>query len=549
MAVWFKLNGILKSKTEIVVIELKMENTFVNRREWLRQTAAAVAVTTTLSGAARSIAVRAFEPDGKPCAAERFNTLFLTDRNGQPFRMLAQAGADGMATIAAPKEEFEIMMILPVRDFGQVYLYADNGGVLYPPASPGRELLLNYEFARSRAAFVRRYVKAAQAEGVAFTAQVTQRLDRGEAALARAVDAKDIVARTGHSNDSLADTMWAGEMAAVQRARHHIGRNGPRPGFLFGCNAFGYAKSEEYARLYRDVFNYATLPFYRLGTEKVEGSPDYSAVDAILEKMSGTAILTKGHPLVWMHYYGIPEFLKRKSWEDVKRSCREYILRSVGRYRLRIHAWDVINEAHDWANELDFDEQQLLELTRLAADTARIADPTAFRVVNCCEPWGEYVARGKTYKCRACPSPVRKPERTPIEYLKVLEAAWVSYEAVGLQLYDPLRDMLEIERLVERFFAFGKPIHVTELGVLSSSAQATWHGEAWTGRIQADWVEQFYTICYSKPQVQAITWWDFADPAFIADGDDGPLGSFLDKDMRPKESYQRLKDLLSSWKG
>ena len=86
--------------------------------------------------------------------------------------------------------------------------------------------------------------------------------------------------------------MWAGEMAAIERAQHHI--------------AFGYAKSDAYARLYRELLNYATVPFYRASTEKVEGQPDYSAVDAILADMAGTGIVAKGHPLVWFHHAGIP---------------------------------------------------------------------------------------------------------------------------------------------------------------------------------------------------------------------------------------------------
>ena len=77
-------------------------------------------------------------------------------------------------------------------------------------------------------------------------------------------------------------------------------------------------------------------------------------MDAILGQMAGTEILAKGHPLVWFHNAGIPEFLKKKSWSEIRQSCREYVLGSVGRYRTRIHAWDVINEAHDWANELGF---------------------------------------------------------------------------------------------------------------------------------------------------------------------------------------------------
>jgi GH35 family endo-1,4-beta-xylanase len=515
----------------------------MNRRQWLCETGALVAAASYLGAAEGPLVLRAFEADGTPATADHLKTFLLNDPAGQPYHLLPDVGSDGTAAIQLPTGKFEMTMVLPVRDFGQVYLYADNEGALYAPGTSG-ELLLNYEFARSRAAFVRRYVKIAQAEGVTFSSGVTGRLERGEAALAKAAKADEPKARGGHSSDSLAETMWAGEAAAVERARHHIARHGPRPGFLFGCNAFEYARSDEYARLYRELLNYATVPFYRATTEKVEGKVDYSWVDPILEKMAGTEILCKGHPLVWFHHAGIPEFLKTKSWPEIQESCRGYILLSVGRHRSRIHAWDVINEAHDWANELGFDQQQLLDLTHLAADTVRIADPTAFRVVNCCQPWGEYSARGQNYK-----GVMRQPIRSPIQYYQALEEARVSYEAVGVQLYNPVRDMLEIERLVERFFTFGKPVHITELGVPSAkpthgtiSNENVWHGSEWTPQVQADWVEQFYTICYSKPQVQAITWWDFADPAFI------PHGGFVDEKFQPKESYNRLKRLIASWR-
>ena len=66
-------------------------------------------------------------------------------------------------------------------------------------------------------------MKAAEAEGVVFSTGVTDRLSRGEAALAKAWDASEPAARAGHSNDSLADTMWAGEMAAVRHDDHGAG--------------------------------------------------------------------------------------------------------------------------------------------------------------------------------------------------------------------------------------------------------------------------------------------------------------------------------------
>ena len=460
----------------------------IGRRQWMKGAAAFGAVTAV--GAEGALRLRAFDAEGKPAPGGRLGTLLLIDRDGRPFELLPKVGSDGTATIGVPGAKFEIIMILPVRGFGRVYLYADNGGELY---TGGGERLLNYEFARSRAAFVGRYIDAHRKAGVEFSAETTGRLERGRKALADAEAAKDPSERARRSNDSLAETMWAGETAALERARHRIAKRGARQGFLFGCNAFEYAKSDEYAKKFAALLNFGTLPFYRAGTEKTEGAPDYSEVDAILEKMAGTQLMVKGHPLIWFHQAGTPEFLKQKSYAELKRSCRGYVLRSVGRYRTRIHAWDIINEAHDWANDLHLNAEQLVELTRLGATTVREADPTAFRLVNNCCTWGEYAARRRTYS-----GPLGRRSRTPLEYLKAVNDAKVPYEAIGLQVYYPQRDMLEIERQMERFLRLGKPVHITELGVSSANEpmpegevknpdRNVWHGTEWSETIKADW--------------------------------------------------------------
>src|SRR4029078_6553449 len=126
---------------------------------------------------------------------------------------------------------------------------------------------------------------------------------------------------------------------------------------------FGYAASDRYREEFNGLLNFATVPFYRNQTERTEGALDYSRVDATLEKAAGTPLLLKGHPLLWFKRQNMPEFLLKKSWIEVKASSREYALNTVGRYRSRIHTWDVINEAHDWANEMHYSPEQMVEIT------------------------------------------------------------------------------------------------------------------------------------------------------------------------------------------
>jgi hypothetical protein len=96
--------------------------------------------------------------------------------------------------------------------------------------------------------------------------------------LERATPASEIPARIRHSNDALLETMWAGEMAALERARHCTRRDGPGPGFLLGANALGYGFSGEYSRQLAALLNHAMLPFYRATVEPTERGLDYSHV-------------------------------------------------------------------------------------------------------------------------------------------------------------------------------------------------------------------------------------------------------------------------------
>ncbi len=493
------------------------------------------------------VVLRASASDGSPLPPARFDSLYLTDLDRNPLRVPATA-TDGQATVdIAPDQRFCAIMHMPVEGFGRVYLVADNAGDGY--AGREGEIDLNVEFARSRLATVTAERDAAETSGCVLSAELRTRLEQAEALLTQAEQPG--ISRAGQVSlleQSLAESLWAGEMVVRERAQHDTARRGHREGFLFGCNAFGYpGHGEQYARRFSELLNFATLPFYWASFEPQQGHPGYARTDEMLRWTEQEHISAKGHPLVWFHRAGIPQWIEEKSFDEIRELSRARVHDIVSRYRGRIDIWDVINEAHDWGNELGFSAEQLLEMTRVAAETTRAADPSAVTVVNNCCPFGEYVATQRTYF-----GPSDRPLRAPIPYLQACLEAGIEFDVVGVQLYYPGYDMLEISRLLDRFAALGKPIHVTELGVSSDSradpnahgshpSSLYWHGP-WSESIQADWVEQFYTLCYSKPYIEAITWWDFADKGHF-----WPHGGFLRPDMTPKESYLRLQALLRGW--
>jgi hypothetical protein len=113
--------------------------TALSRRDWLK-TAGVLGSFSGLSLAAGApITLQAFEPSGTPCPADRLRTITLADPDSRPYALQPRVTADGSVAIDLPPGKFEIAMVLPVTGFGNVFLYADNGGAFYP--TPKRELL------------------------------------------------------------------------------------------------------------------------------------------------------------------------------------------------------------------------------------------------------------------------------------------------------------------------------------------------------------------------------------------------------------------------
>jgi hypothetical protein len=64
----------------------------------------------------------------------------------------------------------------------------------------------------------------------------------------------------------------------------------------------------------------------------------------------------------------------------------------------------------------------------------------------------------------------------------------------------------------------------------------------WSERVQADWIEDFYTLSYARPEVEALTWWSIWDNASYV-----PAAGIVHGDLTPKEGVQRLRHLEESW--
>jgi len=479
--------------------------------------------------------VKLLDSDGQPMSDARLRSLYSSDLHFEPIRRRSEVGTDGTVAIEVQGKGAALHARIEVPDFGNVWVMADNCGQGYDPSDSALDFVM--EAAKSRLSDVDSIMQS----GV-FSSECAAHREACREFLEIAGKKPD---RSAHFHlRALSHALWAGEYAVFERARQVISERPIREGFLFGCNAFSYSGDTPYAHCFREVLNFATLPFYLKRLEPEKGKPKYDRIDSILEWCERVGITPKGHPLWWGHEAGIPPWLEGASWQDAQRHCKRVVSRSVERYRDRIQTWDVINEAHDWANGLNLTQEQEIEITRICCDTARSTNPEATIIVNNCVPFGENAADGRVHL-----GPVYDKVFTPLAYLGALMEAGVEFDVVGVQIYFPARDMLSISKLLDEYTRFGKPVHITELGVRCAEerqagqeseqlrrTRGDWH-YPWCEKVQADWMEWFYTMAYAREELEAVTWWDFRDPAFIK------TSGFLYEDETPKEIYFRLRAL------
>ncbi len=312
--------------------------------------------------------------------------------------------------------------------------------------------------------------------------------------------------------------------------------------FLFGCNLFLWNKAGSDAdnQLYNDqfaaLFNFATLPFYWPAYERTQGQPEHDSREAAARWCDAHGIMAKGHPLAWN--YSDPSWLPEDPAAAYKLQLQR-IDEIVGRFRGLIDVWDVVNEPTHYERDefrrraprmtAMWDHAGRTELILDSLKAARHANRDATLLVNDYRTDPAFASLLQSL----CDQSGGKPP----------------FDAIGIQSHQHsgVWSNQQIWETCERFARFGLPLHFTETTIISGpkSRERAARGQPWLttpeGEAQqADEVERFYTMVFSHPATQALTWWDFAD----RNAWQGAPAGFLRQDLSPKPAYDRLKSLI-----
>jgi endo-1,4-beta-xylanase len=264
-----------------------------------------------------------------------------------------------------------------------------------------------------------------------------------------------------------------------------------------------------------------------------QGTYNFADSDALVAFAEANGMKIRGHTLVW--HSQVPNWLANGGFtrDEIIALLRDHINTVMGRYRGRILAWDVVNEAVDdvtgGLRTTSFWYQKIgPDYIRMAFEFAREADPEARLYYN------DYSAEGLGQKANAV-----------YDLLKDLRTAGVPVDGVGWQMH--LVNGFQITEAhrqnAERLAALGLDLMITELDV-----RARLPLSAADLQTQAESYREVADFCLQQPNCRALLMWGFTDRYSWVPGFFSGMGDALifDANYQPKPAYQSLQTTLQA---
>ena len=492
-----------------------------------------------------------------------FELAWATDKEWEPFYSDIHIDPKGVLISDSKNiDRFGINVRWNVEGFGWTNITADNGGEFYtlPSSNKLQSLNLNYELCKSRVVRNRLRLKDLKKNGWIPSAETMMYVNLSEQFYEDATKKKnEDVTCASFAQNGLNYALWASESMEIEKAKFDIDLRGKRNDFFFGCDARGFYQmyQDTFLDLFSEVFNYANITFVAKGDGMMS---DYQTAPGVIQPETRKLLINKLNErgtkcqerlLFWFHDCCIPDWLRNMKYDDLLKYAEKLTTDTMKEFGDSLYAMEVVNELHDWANELNLNHEQITELTRLINDVAKSIAPNVKRTINNCCPFAEYVQMGSYSKKKAS-----FPQRSPYKFSKDLIEAGIDFDILEQQMYFPYRDLQDTTLLLEKLSTLGKPMQLSEVGVSGGPSNYSvrnntvpiskepylWH-QPWNEHTQADWLESIYTIAFSKPYIHASNWFDFVDPFYYMENG----GLLRSAEGEKKEAFYRLKKIKENW--
>ena len=261
------------------------------------------------------------------------------------------------------------------------------------------------------------------------------------------------------------------------------------------------------------------------------GQFDFTVADAMVAFAEQHGKQVFGHTLSWCTDSTMPGWLRNGSWSraSLLTVLDQHITAVMTRYRGRVAAWDVVNEA---LND-DGTRRNCLWKRVIGDDWV----DQAFRFARRADPGAKLF-----YNETKADWPNPKYEAT-VGLVRDLRARGVPVDGVGLQyhLTDRMPTQAQVEEAIARLGDLGVDVHISELDV------PVWYLGSTLERKLARQAAVYGTVaaaCQAQPACFRITTWGFMDRYTWRQPWTGSLPLPFDAEYTPKPAWQAIQQAL-----
>jgi endo-1,4-beta-xylanase len=271
---------------------------------------------------------------------------------------------------------------------------------------------------------------------------------------------------------------------------------------------------------------------------------NFDSADSLVDFARTHDMKIRGHNLMW----GIhnPKWLADGHYtsHQLEDLLHEHIQRVVERYRGRVLAWDVVNEAFDENGGLRDSIWYNQPGIGLAKDRTAYIEQ-AFRWAHAADP------KALLFYNEAGAEAVNRKSDAVYEMVKAFKQHGVPIDGVGLQMHifnlDP--NVKSIAENIARFTKLGMQIQITEMDVALPVDTAGNPSRPKDLLRQAEIYAQIATACLKNPGCTAIQTWGFTDKyswiGWFAHGSKG-AGLLFDRQYHAKPAYDALRKVMAA---
>ena len=278
--------------------------------------------------------------------------------------------------------------------------------------------------------------------------------------------------------------------------------------------------------------------------QPIEGKFNWREADSIISFAAQNNIKVRGHNLCWQEQ--APSwFFTDKEGKEVSKTVllqrlKAHIDAVVGRYKGKIYAWDVVNEA------IDDDSTKYLRNSKWYQICGEDFIIKAFEYAHAADPDAKLYYNDYN---------TERPEKRERIYklLKSLKDKGVPIDGVGLQahwsIYEPTEK--ELVTAIERYSSLGLKIQFTELDLSiypwekNKRAKRANESDAYTAELEAQQVAKYKMVFNVfrkyKNVITNVTFWNISDRRTWLDGYPVPgrknYPLLFDTQLKPKKAY------------